>query len=142
MFYRRYLVFGLLLLGCEKESSVSDVAAPFGQEFTLRFTQSARLPEVNEPELTLTATDIVDSRCPPCGAPGTAKTVLRVQDQVGHQQTLTLCLDCGTEFRDTVTVRANSRRYQLTLHRVTPEPVAEPASPKKEGKQVVLSVKQ
>lgn len=143
MFYRRSVVLGLLLLlSCEKENSVLDVAASFNQEFRLRFTQSARLPEVNQPELTLTVTDIVDTRCPPCGAPGTAKTVLRVQDQVGQQQTLTLCLYCGTEFSDTLTVRANRRRYQLTLHRMTPEPVAEPASPKKEDKQVVLSVKQ
>ncbi|SMB79716.1 hypothetical protein SAMN00120144_3984 [Hymenobacter roseosalivarius DSM 11622] len=132
----------LLLASCKKGGdSTPHLDALFDEKFVLRYTQSAGLPDQQRPELTVTVDDVLDKRCPSCGDGGFVTTVLRVEDQQGSPQTATLCLYCGPTSSDTLTVRANSRRYVLRLHQVNPAPVAAPASLKKEEKQVVLSVK-
>ncbi|GAB2470261.1 hypothetical protein GCM10011375_40890 [Hymenobacter qilianensis] len=131
----------LCVVACTKEKNTTPILdAAFNQPFTLRYTQRASLPDQQAPELIVTVTDVLDKRCPSCGDGGFVTTDLRVEDQQGSAQTVTLCLYCGPEISDTLTLRANRRRYGLRLHQVTPAPLAGPASLKKEEKHVVLSV--
>ncbi|RZK91971.1 MAG: hypothetical protein EOO62_33780 [Hymenobacter sp.] len=134
---------GLLLscLGCKKESDTPQVEAPFNQQFTLGYPQTAYLPAQSAPELTISINDILDTRCPAnrsCFLAGDVRTSVGVRGQNGTNQTATMCLGCGpgTGLTDSAVVQANSRRYVLRLHTVTPV-----AAAAKSDYSVTLTVK-
>lgn len=128
-------------LGCKKESDPPQVEAPFNQQFTLGYPQTAYLPAQAAPELTIAIDDILDTRCPSnrsCFLAGDVRTSVGVRGQNGTKQTATLCLGCGpgTGLADSAVVQANSRRYVLRLHNVTPV-----AAAAKSDYSVTLTVK-
>ncbi|GAB2470204.1 hypothetical protein GCM10011375_40960 [Hymenobacter qilianensis] len=135
---------GLLgLTACSKENNVTPhLQAAFNQEVTLRYSQTASLPDLQAPELTLTLEDVLDQRCPPCFSPGTVQAVLAVQSQNGERQAVRLCLGCGsaTGLSDSAAVQANNQRYVLTLHQVTPVDTGSGGNGPKKDKQAVLTV--
>jgi hypothetical protein len=133
--------FLLNCLGCQKESGTPRVASPFNQQFALSYSQTAYLTTQASPELTVTLDDIVDTRCPPnitCLLAGNVQATVGVRGQSGAKQAALLCLGCGptTGLTDSAVVQANSQRYVLRLHTVTPVLAAA-----KSDYQVTLTIK-
>jgi hypothetical protein len=128
-------------LSCKKESDTPQVEAAFNQQFTIGYPQTAYLPTPSSPELTVSVDDIVDTRCPPnitCLLAGNVQATVGVRGQSGAKQAALLCLGCGptTGLTDSAVVQANSRRYVLRLHTVTPILAAA-----KSDYQVTLTIK-
>lgn len=138
------LVAGLAVVaGCQKEDATPLLAASFERALTLRYQQSAALPNQSAPELTITVEDVRESRCPSdvtCVSAGGVGTDLRIQDQSGASQTLTLRLVGLSTGTDSAAVQANGRRYTIALKEVTPYPTGNDV-PKKD-KRVVLTIRQ
>lgn len=135
----------LCLAACSKEKdNTPRLSGAFNQPLTLRYAQSADLPDQQMPELTVSLEDVIDSRCPPCFSPGIVQALIAVRSQDGEQQTLKLCLGCGsaTGLSDSAAVQTNNRRYVLRLHQVTPEPTSSNSTSanKNKDKQIVLTV--
>jgi hypothetical protein len=119
------IAVSLNCLGCKKESTTPQFEALFNQQFTLGYPQSAYLPTQSSPELTVSLDDILDTRCPPnaqCLLAGNVQATVGVRGQNDPKQVATLCLGCGpaTGLTDSAVVLANSRRYVLRMHSVTP----------------------
>jgi len=128
-------------LGCKKESDTPQVEAPFNQQFTVGSMQSAYLPTQASSELTISIDDILDTRCPTnmtCLLPGNVQATVGVRAQNGTKQVAAMCLGCGptTGLTDSAVVQANSRRYVLRMHNVTPV-----AAAAKSDYKVTLTVK-
>lgn len=128
------------LWGCKKESNTPQVEALFDKQFIIGYPQTAYLPAQSSPELTLSIDDIADTRCPlntSCFLAGDVRTSVGVREQNGTKQVATLCLGCGSAGpTDSAVVQANSRRYVLRLHKVTPV-----AASAKSDYNVTLTVK-
>jgi len=127
--------------GCQKDASRPEIEAAFNQQFTFDYVQRVNLPTQSAPELRLDIENIIDSRCPPnlaCLLAGNVQTTIGIIEQTGTKQTATLCLGCGPAagVTDSAVVQANSRRYVLRLHTVTPVAGAD-----KSAYQVTLTVK-
>ncbi|MGY2132597.1 hypothetical protein ACW9KT_10230 [Hymenobacter sp. HD11105] len=135
------LVVGLAgLASCQKEEATPLLTASFEQVVTLRYQQSAALPQPSAPELTVTVEDVQDGRCPSdvtCVWEGVVYANLGIQDQSGINQKLTLSLGA---IKDTAaTVQANGRQYTVVLKDVTPYPKGNGVP--KEDKRVVLAIR-
>jgi hypothetical protein len=127
--------------GCQKDASRPEIEAAFNQQFTFDYVQRVNLPTQSTPELRLDIENIIDSRCPPnlaCLLAGNVQTTIGIIEQTGARQTAKLCLGCGLTAgpTDSAVVQANSRRYVLRLHIVTPV-----AGANKDAYQVTMSVK-
>lgn len=139
-----YVAVGLLsLVACQKKDSTPVVEAAFDAPFVLRYAQQAQLPDQTAPELTLHVMDIEDSRCPQvegvyCFWAGLVKTEVSIEDQSGQQQIIELAHGAMEFMPDTVTVQANSRRYLVKLHDVTPAPAR---TNRKEDKRATFTVR-
>ncbi|GAB2468731.1 hypothetical protein GCM10011375_29850 [Hymenobacter qilianensis] len=140
LLYYSFVVGLAGLASCQKEDATPLLTAAFNQPVTLRFQQSAALPNQNTPELTITVKDVNDSRCPSdviCFWAGVVYTNLGIQDQSGASQTLTLSLG---GINDTVApVQANGQQYNIILKEVMPYPKGNDVP--KEDKRVVLAIR-
>ena len=131
------------LTGCKEDDSFSPrIAAAFNQSVTLRYQQSAALPNLSAPELVVGVNTLEETRCPrnrSCLTGGTARVVLGIQDQGGTTQLLALELMGLSTTIDSAAVQANGRRYVVVLHEVNPYPNGTETA--KNKMQVVLTVK-
>lgn len=127
--------------GCKKDANRPETEAAFNQQFTFDYVQLVNLPTQSSPELRLSIDNIADSRCPPnlaCLLAGDVQTTVSITEQTGAKQTAKLCLGCGPVVgpADSAVVLANSRRYVLRLHTITPVAGAD-----KSAYQVTMTVK-
>jgi hypothetical protein len=113
------LGLGLGLAACKKENP-APVATAFGQDYPYSFANEVRLPVVENPELTLTVTELSYSICPSnanCLVPDQVSPTLRIADAAGQVQQLSLPVAGhqrnSADWIDTASVRANGRRYLL-----------------------------
>jgi hypothetical protein len=120
----------LSLAGCQKETpepeqAPADTQAAFEVDFSLQHQQRAFLPGTAQPELTVQLTDLDYTFCPEgvyCVVGPSAWPKLSVTDAQGQSQQVVPPLFNpqrvpNAAWLDTMSVRANSRRYVLTYQR-------------------------
>lgn len=113
---------GLGLAACQKSevgpvSPPADIAAAFDSEFTLYYQQQAYVPTQAQPELTVRVEEVAYSFCPEgmmCFVGTNAWPTLRVTDAQGQTQVVPQAPRRFLLPHDTLSVRANGRRYLLT----------------------------
>ncbi|RFP63754.1 hypothetical protein D0N36_17625 [Hymenobacter lapidiphilus] len=103
---------------CGSEAEPKVVATAFGKDFDLHYRQSATMPSVASPELTVLVEDLQFSICPSnarCSVPDHVLPTLAISGHDGQTQLLKLPssgrLIVNSEYPDTTSVRANGRRY-------------------------------
>ncbi|SNC60746.1 hypothetical protein SAMN06265337_0324 [Hymenobacter gelipurpurascens] len=115
------LLTGLGLGGCQKfevgpDLPPADIAAAFDSEFTLYYQQQAYLPAPAQPELAVRVEEVAYTYCPPgvmCFVGTAAWPTLRITDAQGQIQLLPEAPRKVLIQGDTLSVRANGRRYLL-----------------------------
>ena len=115
------------LLACKKDAGPGSSSVVIGQPFSVAMQQTATLPATSGGPITITLTDVQDSRCPSgmqCIWAGYAAVTLQLTDATATPQTarLTLLNNLPTYTRDSVSVTLNRREYWLRLLDVTPYP--------------------
>ena len=122
---------GICLTACSKKESdelPTVIAAPFEEEFSLRYAQKAALDNVSAPELTLKVENIEYWATPdgviccfgPCAS---IKATVRAADAQGKEQVLALTAWRGgwsQNWLDTLQVQANGKRYRVYLKALEP----------------------
>ncbi|TGE06273.1 hypothetical protein [Hymenobacter fodinae] len=117
------LLTGLGLGACHKsdvkpDEQPSEIAAAFDKDFTLHYQQQASLPTQQQPELTVKLDEVAFTYCPPnakCLVGTMAWPTLRITDAQGQTQVLPQVTPPKNLLpNDTLSVRANGRRYLLT----------------------------
>jgi hypothetical protein len=117
------LLTGLSLGACHKsdvkpDEQSAEIAASFDKDFTLHYQQQASLPTQQQPELTVKLDEVSFTYCPPramCFMPTMAWPTLRITDAQGQAQVQPQATPSKVLVpNDTLSVRANGRRYLLT----------------------------
>lgn len=113
----------LLLAACNESGSDAEpqaVTTAFGQDFTLRYRQSARLPTAANPELVVRVDDLQFTICPKnvnCLVPDFAAPTLAITGLDGQTQLLKMPtgnkLTVSRQYPDSASFRANGRRYVM-----------------------------
>lgn len=124
-YYSFLLLLGLSLAGCNKSDSESEpapssISTNFEQDFTLFYQQRAALPLLGTPELTVVLSDLDYTYCPKevtCIVGTNVFPTVSITDAQGQLQQLAFPLSRPRNYNpawiDTVSFRANSRRYVL-----------------------------
>ncbi|UOQ64689.1 hypothetical protein [Hymenobacter volaticus] len=125
---RKYLLLaalGLSVVACSKtdeEVGPTAIAVPFNEDFSLSYRQQAVLPSSNQPELTVSLTDMQLSFCHKgaicCFGPSyPVYPTFLVTDAQGQSQEVKFPANqigtYNTNWLDTTSVRANGQRYLL-----------------------------
>lgn len=107
-----------IFASCNSEVEPQAVSSAFDQGFDLRYRQSATLPSVAPPELTVLVEDLQFSICPSnarCSVPDHVLPTLAISGRDGQTQLLKLPssgrLFVNSQYPDSASVRANGRRY-------------------------------
>lgn len=124
---KKYLLLAVISLSlgaCQKadeEVIPNAITSAFDQDFTLNYRQQALLPSSSQPELTIRLADLQYNFCPKdvicCFMPNSVAPIFNVTDEQGQTQEVKLPIYSLNRnypnWIDTISVRANGRRYIL-----------------------------
>jgi hypothetical protein len=115
-------------MACKKDTGLSTLGVGIGQPFEVTIQQLVTVPAASGGPITITLTDVQESRCPSgmqCTWAGYAAVTLQLTDATATPQTTRMNLlarDLPTYTLDSVNVTLNQKKYWLRLLDVSPYP--------------------
>lgn len=116
------------LLACKKDAGLGTLDTGSSQLFKVTIQQLVTVPATSGGPITITLTDVQESRCPSgmqCIWAGYAAVTLQLTDATATPQTARINLlarDLPTYTLDSVNVTLNQKKYWLRLLDVSPYP--------------------